>query len=241
MRYFFILLLFISKASLANCTAFTSQQLANSLNAAPLAQWMTIEVANCHDVFMQEQALGFRLHAETQKVHQGIRAEVAIDYPYKVGDKVIYAFEMMLPQDFKADKSKNRWWLLAQWHDQPDPRWQESWVNFPKRSPPVSIFIEEKNGKTGIGLEVLHPKQKAWFPVTLGEWLSLHVQIDWHQDASGSVEFDVDDHPEMHREILGVNMHNAYQHYFKLGQYRHPDIKTDNTVFFRNVKIYHAD
>lgn len=33
------------------------------------------------------------------------------------------------------------------------------------------------------------------------------------------------------------NLHNAYQHYLKLGMYRHPDIKTDNWIYLDDLTI----
>jgi len=35
----------------------------------------------------------------------------------------------------------------------------------------------------------------------------------------------------------GPNMHNGYQHYLKLGMYRHPAIATENRLDIRDVSI----
>ena len=35
----------------------------------------------------------------------------------------------------------------------------------------------------------------------------------------------------------GPNMHNGYQHYLKLGMYRHPEIATENRLDIRGVSI----
>jgi hypothetical protein len=241
MKYFLLIFMLCAQLAYANCKDITPSQMAQALNATELAPIISIEAENCRDILIHQHEVGFHLSADTLKMHQGIRSEIALQYPFKEGEKVSYAFELMLPKDFKPDATKNRWWIVAQWHDQPDPRINETWAKFPKNSPPVSIYIEERNGVAGIGIGVLNSRQQAWFPFTLGEWLSVDVSLEWSRQPDGKVTFEVSGHPEMYRELTGVNMHNAYQHYFKLGQYRHPEIKTDNIVYFRNVKIHHAN
>jgi len=232
-----LLLLFLSQKTLANCNEISTQQMATALNARDLLPWMSIEAAECRSITLKDNNVAFSLDAQTKKIHNGIRAEVSVNYPFIEGDEITYTFDIKLPQDFKGDSPQNRWWIIAQWHDQPDPSMGESWVTFPKRSPPVSIFVEEKNGKPGIGIEVRDQNQKSWFPFPLGEWLTLKITLHWSTQQDGWVEFSVANHPEFHRHFSGKNMLNAYQHYLKMGQYRHPEIKQLNQVYFRNLNI----
>jgi Polysaccharide lyase len=76
----------------------------------------------------------FGLSPGQAKKNNGIRAEISVDYPYKVGDVVRHAWKMRLPDDFKADDPQNRWWVMGQWHDQPDRTLGETWAGFPGRS-----------------------------------------------------------------------------------------------------------
>lgn len=238
------LLLMLSQKTLANCSEISTQQMATALNATDLLPWMSIEAAECRSITLEPEPdnVAFNLDAQTKKIHNGVRAEVIVNYPFVEGDEVTYTFDIKLPQDFHGDAPQNRWWIIAQWHDQPDPRLHESWENFPKRSPPVSIYVEEQNGKLGIGLEVRDKeqngqRQKSWFPFPLGEWLTINTTMQWSTSQDGWVDFSVADHPEFNRKIVGGNMHNSFGHYLKIGQYRHPDIQQSNTVYLRNLSI----
>ncbi len=216
--------------------------MATALNANALLPWMSIEVADCNAIFINHDEVSFNVNPQTKKIHNGIRAEVSVNYPFNEGDTVTYSVELKLPKNFKGDVPKNRWWIIAQWHDQPDPRLHESWADFPKRSPPVSIYIEENNGKVGIGVEVWnqqqpnHP-QKSWFALPLDEWLTLNTTIHWSTKSDGWVKLNISNQPNINININGLNKHNAFAHYFKMGQYRHPDIKALSTVYFRNLSI----
>jgi len=238
MRWFGLLsMLLFNQNILENCSDINIQQVARSLNASSLLPWMSIEMSECRSISLENDTVAFILDAQTKKIHNGIRSEMSVNFPFNESDEVTYTFDVKLPQDFQSDTPKNRWWIIAQWHDQPDPRLYESWDNFPKRSPPVSIYVEERNGVVGFGVEVLDQHQKSWFPFPLGNWLTLKTTIHWSTQQDGLVDFSVVDHPEFNQIFTGINMHNAYQHYFKMGQYRHSEIKQLNQVYFRNLNI----
>jgi len=238
----FILLLLLTQKAFANCNEISNKKIATALNATDLIPWMSLEAAECRSITLEHDSAAFRLDAQTQKIHNGIRAEVLVNYPFVEGDEITYTVDIKLPQDFQGDTPQNRWWIIAQWHDQPDLRLNETWENFPKRSPPVSIYVEEQNGKVGIGLEVRDKekngrRQKSWFALPLGEWLTLKTTMHWSTEQDGWVDFSVANHPEFNRKIVGSNMHNSFGHYLKMGQYRHPEIKQSNTIYLRNLSI----
>ncbi len=68
-------------------------------------------------------------------------------------------------------------------------------------------------------------------------WYKLVFEIKWSQSEDGVVKVYVDDTEDPTFFYQGPNMLNNYQHYLKVGQYRHPDIQSDNTVLIRNIKI----
>lgn len=207
------------------------------LGVPELAGILSVETAMCSGLQLDADRIGFRLNNTTLPVHGGIRSEIAVDYPFQEGESVRYSWEMMLSGPFPGDTPLNRWWSLAQWHDQPDRRIGEKWKDFPPRSPPVSIYFEERNGKPGIGVITNGRDKRSWTPVPRGEWLRLSVSMLWSRGDEGKLIFEIDGHPEAQLVANGKNMYNGYQHYLKFGQYRHPQIKTDNTVFFRNLSI----
>lgn len=187
------------------------------------------------------ESLEFRLVPGQAKKNNGIRAEVSVDYPYKVGDVVRYQWEMHMPEDFKADDPRNRWWVMGQWHDQPDRTKGESWAGFPGRSPPVSFNFVRKDEKDFLSLLVGSPRMKSFglLPIRRGVWHTLSVIILWSQGPDGRVAVSLDGSKEPVLTATGPNMHNGYQHYLKLGMYRHPEIATENRLGIRKVSIEH--
>lgn len=218
------------------CSSLSKPQLARALGAPALAQWLTWEVASCEDLVIYGDSVAFKLRPATEPVHGGIRSEVAVNFPYQEGDTVRYSWEMKFPADFTGD-SLNRWWALAQWHDQPDRRIGETWANFPPRSPPVSLYIEQRNGVAGMGVIYNGTNKRSWAKLPLGEWIAVTVSLHWSTQEDGQLLFFVDKFPEFSLHLHGNNMQNSYQHYLKLGQYRHSGIKIKSSVLFRKLKI----
>lgn len=70
----------------------------------------------------QGKHLGLHLLPGQRKLHKGVRAEVSVDYPFAIGETVRYSWRFMLPKDFVSDAPKNRWWVIGQWHDQPNKK-----------------------------------------------------------------------------------------------------------------------
>ena len=219
------------------CPEIDRLTMARALGIPDLAGFVSVETARCSGLQMEAGRIGFRLSDTTLPVHGGIRSEVAVDYPYREGETVRYAWEMLFPGPFAGDAPLKRWWLVAQWHDQPDRRIGEKWDGFPPRSPPVAIYVEERDGEPGIGLIMNGNDKRSWTRLPRDTWLQVSVTMRWSTRDDGNVTLDVADRPEFFVSVAGQNMHKGFQHYLKLGQYRHPQIKTDNTVFFRKMNI----
>ncbi len=208
-----------------------------------LMRYAGIEVPSRDNIQILSDAGGryleFRLIPGQARKNNGIRAEISVDYPYKVGDVVRYKWKMRLPEDFKSDDPQNRWWVMGQWHDQPDRTKGETWQGFPAHSPPVSFNYGRRDGKDYLSFLAGPPRMKSvgLIPITRGTWHSLDVVIQWSPDANGRLAVFVDEAKAPAITWTGPNMHNSYQHYLKLGMYRHPDIATENRLAIRDVSI----
>ncbi|MBL8991946.1 MAG: polysaccharide lyase [Spirochaetia bacterium] len=183
--------------------------------------------------------LGFHLLPGQPKHNGCIRSEISIDYPCKFGDTIRYAWKWMAPKGFISDAPENRWWVVAQWHDQPDKSRGETWDGFPSRSPPVLFGIGEISNRLALGFEY-GPKERTkkgplW--VEPGKWHSFAVEIRWSRKADGRVAVYLDDFSKPVFSAEGPNMNNEYQHYFKIGMYRNPAIQTDNWVYVDDIRI----
>ena len=238
-KLYIFLVLFISgsQAGFAQCLDIGKRQVAKELSAPHFFNIISIDAADCSSIEFNGNATSFILRSDTQKIHNGVRAEVAVDYPFNEGEQVTYQVAIKLPKDFKADFPQNRWWLVVQWHDQPDKRVNETWRDFPALSPPVAVYVEARNGIPGIGLIMFGKDKKSWAPYPLGQWLTLNFQISWSTYEDGLVNFKVLEYPEFSTQVNGRNMNNSYQHYLKFGQYRHTDIKVNSSVLFKNLNI----
>ncbi len=208
-----------------------------------LFRFASIEVPSQENIQILSDSNGryleFRLRPGQARKNNGIRAEISVDYPYDVGDVVRYQWKMRLPEDFKGDDPKNRWWVMGQWHDQPDRAKGETWQGFPGNSPPVSLNYGRLDGKDFLSVLVGSPKMKSvgLLPVTRGVWHSVAVVIKWSQSADGQVAVFPDGSKDPVVAGTGPNMHNGFQHYLKLGMYRHPEIATENRLAIRDVFI----
>ncbi len=133
---------------------------------------------------------------------------------------------------------------MGQWHDQPDPALGETWDGFPSHSPPQSFYLGYRDGSY-----LLNPQYGSnrddWgdhsIPLVPGQWLGLRVEILWSRGSEGRMAIWLNEATEPYATWNGPNMLNAYQHYLKLGMYRHPDIKTDNEISLRRLEVLTLD
>ena len=187
----------------------------------------------------EEPYLGLRLFPGQKKRNGGVRAEVSVDVPHQEGDTMRYEWRFRVPADFQSDAPRNRWWIIGQWHDQPDTSRGETWEGFPSRSPPVLIGIGELDGRLAIGIEYGPTQADKRGPLFIerDRWHHIALVIHWSQKAEGKAEVFFDDPVRPIYTFTGANMHNGFQHYLKLGMYRHPEITTDNWIHLAGLKI----
>lgn len=189
--------------------------------------------------------LGLRIYPGQPKTHGGIRAEVSLDYPFQPEDTVRYTWKFRLPKDFESDAPQNRWWVIGQWHDQPDRTKDETWETQPSYSPPISIGIAEIENRLAIGLSygttLGNHKQAVSDPIPIqrGDWYTAQADIRWSQTENGSIELSLVEIPESATLMKGPNMNNAYQHYLKVGMYRHPGIQSENWIHIDQINVTH--
>ena len=212
-----------------------------------LIEMAHLEVASQQSVTIlgdgQSQHLGLHVFRGQPKVSGGIRAEVSVDYPFQQGDVIRYSWRFMIPADFVSDAPRNRWWVIGQWHDQPNVTLGEDRDNFESRSPPVLLGLGELNGSLAIALNYgpTHGdhKQRSFGPVFLerGKWHRITTEIRWSEESEGEVRVFLNEKVDPVMSATGPNMNNDYQHYLKLGMYRHPEIATDNWIYIDNINI----
>jgi len=239
--------LWLSTVAQSNCVgqSFSEKDYLEAVLPPPLIRYAGVEVPSQENIHIRSDGarryLEFRLIPGQARKNNGIRAEISVNFPYNVGDFVRYKWQMRLPEDFKGDEPQNRWWVMGQWHDQPDRTKGENWQGFPGRSPPVSFNYFRRDGKDFLSLLVGSPKMKnvGLIPITRSAWHSLDVVIKWSQGADGKVVVFFDGSKTPVVIGTGPNMHNGYQHYLKLGMYRHPQIATENRLDIRDVFIEH--
>lgn len=210
---------------------------------AELLEFAHVEVPAIENISIlgegADQHLGLHVFPGQKKLHGGIRAEISIDPPSKQGDTVRYAWRFMVPKGFVSDAPQNRWWIIGQWHDQPDRSRGESWEGFASKSPPVLLGLGELQGRLGIGIAYGPDQSQKLGPLFIepGQWHQIAVEIHWSQKADGKATFYLDDMTKPAATATGPNMHNDFQHFLKLGMYRHPDIATDNWIYLDDLKI----
>ena len=78
-------------------------------------------------------------------------------------------------------------------------------------------------------------------PIKRGKWHRIKLVIKWSTGKNGTAKAFLDGRATPFASAKGRNMHNDYQHYFKLGMYRHEAIASDNAIHIDNVSIRHAN
>jgi hypothetical protein len=210
--------------------------------------YANLEVSSREALIVGEEGadryLGLRVFPGQKRKDNRVRAEISVDYPFRPGDRVRYSWRFRVPEDFVTDAPANRWWVIGQWHDQPDQRLGESWDQFPSRSPPIVLGVGELDGRVAISLgygPTTGPERQQEFGplwIERGKWHDLAIEIFWSSDADGHVELFLDNATEPSLAAQGPNMNNGYQHYWKVGQYRHPDINTDNRIDIADLRVH---
>ena len=207
-----------------------------------LIEFATLEVAGRENVLPGPQGgLTLRITEDQPKVNGGARAELSVDYPFKPGDTLSYSWRFRIPEDFASDAPENRFVIAGQWHDQPDTELGESWEDFPRRSPPIAIYLGELNGEVGFVLshgstDGKSPRSQS-DPIFFerGEWQKIEAEITWSRTQSGAMTLRLNG--DTVACMTGPNMNNNAPHYLKLGLYRHPDIQGPASISIKDVNI----
>jgi len=151
----------------------------------------------------------------------------------------------MLPAEFATDAPRNRWWLIAQWHDQPDRDRGETRDGHPERSPSIALSIAEDSESNELRLILNYriATMRNFAPVSLerGVWHNVLALVTWSTGNSGRVAVYFDDMEKATLPAEGANMHHPFQHYLKLGRYRLPEIKTRSSIHIRRLSIAKTD
>lgn len=146
---------------------------------------------------------------------------------------------MMIPFEFRTDGPNNRWWIMGQWHVQPDRTKLETWDDYPDSQPSISLDFAYLNGHYYLNpvYMAIPPTIDNVIEIQPDQWLKIKVDITWSQGEDGKMSLWINDNKSPHIIYNGPNMLNAYQHYFKVGMYRHPKIKTENTINLKQLHI----
>ncbi|PCJ55057.1 MAG: hypothetical protein COA79_21205 [Planctomycetota bacterium] len=202
-------------------------------------QHTSLEILSSKNITIYKDHIALHLFGDQQLLNNGIRSEISIDVSFVENDIIVYEWAMMLPHGFIHDAPKNRWWSVAQWHDQPDTSKGESWNNFPSHSPPVALYFGYLKGKFYLSPVYMYknPSKDDLIEVKLGQWIKFKIEINWSQVKRGHLKIWVNDQIKPSVYYKGANMLNSYQHYMKIGMYRSPEIKTNNTIKFKELDI----
>lgn len=183
------------------------------------------------------QGLSLGIVPGQRQVNGGTRAEIAVDLPWDEGDILVYSWRFRLPASVAADAPLQRWWLVGQWHVQPDPRAGESWDARHALSPPVALGFGQVDGRDCLVLNYGVEPRPVLPPIWIrrGVWQAIEAEITWSRGAAGRALIRLDGRQVA--AIQGANMQNGYRHYFKFGQYRHPGIAGESWIDLAGLTI----
>lgn len=198
-----------------------------SLEVADDTYWSSADLPGADDAF------GLRVVGGQPLVNGGTRAELSIDFPWKEGERVSYRWKLWIPSAGAADPS-NRWWIITQWHDQPNLDLGETWETWGGgHSPPLSISYGKIDGQDLLSINAGAPDpgyKPPLIEIERDTLYSMEMLVHWSQTSSGSAKLKMDGATVW--QYTGANMQNAYQHYWKLGQYRHSAIAGEFWIWF---------
>lgn len=234
--------LFISCSLLAanSTTVITEQDAIKALiSDISVRNFARVEALSQKNIRIQSSALSLSLLRHQPLLNNGTRSEVSVDYPFLEHDTVSYEWEMMLPTGFKHDAPQNRWWAMSQWHVQPDRTKNESWDDYPNEPPSIALYFGYIDGHYYLSTHYMdvQPEVDNLIEIELGKWTKIKAEITWSQAENGKMKLWLNDSKTPHFTYYGANMLNTYQHYFKVGMYRHPEITTENTIHLRALHV----
>ncbi len=171
----------------------------------------------------------------------GTRAELGLSDLYGHNTEVYYGWSFYIdPASVDVDK----WQLVGQWHDAPDPLLNEDWSGYIPTSPPLSVLYQ--NGK----LSLILRSTELWGPgktigsvaVNKGEWIDLTFQVYWSVTDEGWVSATVNGTPITGSagngfKARGRNLRNKAGNFLRIGVYRDESIATPLTVYYDDIRV----
>ncbi len=187
-------------------------------------------------LLIANDGLEFHLVDDNSLVYGGERAELAFFAHYDIGDRVNYQFSFELPDSYAYQHGwEGIWTIIAQWHDQPNRDRGETWDDFPKNSPPLSLHLLYGNGPV---LQVLAKNTSISFPIPVDQTITCSLLIDWHYPELSQVDGHCDyANVSQTFSFQDYIMLNDYYHYFKFGLYRDKSIDESMKVLLHSVAI----
>ncbi|MDW6003095.1 heparin lyase I family protein [Vibrio mangrovi] len=179
--------------------------------------------ANKKAIAIKDDGVQFILTDNNSYIFNGERSEMSVQSPYQIGDTVLYQFSFrLLDSPVFSEGWDGVWVIVAQWHDQPDPRKGETWSNYKSSSPPLSYQLEYDDRLYLVLHSANHDER---IPVLPNQQISCRTQVHWLYETDGQVSgwCDVDGvrHPFDFSDDIMIN---DYYHYFKFGLYRDKNI-----------------
>ena len=196
------------------------------------------------------QVLRVELHPD-ERTHGGNRTELVIAGHDSLGYRSTYGFKFMLPDSFFKAEDSNIWFLIHQWHDEPQAGY--NWkTNKHKTKPPASLIVQYTKDQgyqlvyvTGLQTGDLKEAKILRSPIQLEPnlWYEFANEILWSvYDIDGyskpSINGEVflkDEEPTVYAR--GRNMYNAEGSYFKFGLYSSGQQKNSRTLYFDDFYI----
>ncbi len=196
--------------------------------------------ANPKAIALKDDGIQFILTGNNSYIFNGERSEVSVQSPYEVGDTVRYQFTFkLLDSPVFSQGWDGVWVIVAQWHDQPDPRKGETWPNYKSGPPPLSYHLEYDDQL----YLVLHTdNHDERIPVRPEQQITCRTQVHWLYQTDGRVSgwCDVDGvrHPFDFADDIMIN---DYYHYFKFGLYRDKNIDELMGIEYKSLTINEVD
>jgi len=181
----------------------------------------------------------FWLYPGQRSVHHGIRSEISVNYPYIEGETIQYEWWVRLNSRSTGTTRNDKWCIVAQWHDQPDPSRGESWEHHPSRPAPIHLLCHAVGASLRLGLRygVPNPTDVGDVSARMNEWIRVIARVRWSTSDAGRCSLYIDDCHAPSLTASGPNMQNEFHHFLKLGNYRQPEFDAANCVEIRGIQV----
>ncbi len=157
-----------------------------------LTRYAGVEVPSQENIAIRSDDAGpyleFRLIPGQARKNNGIRAEVSVNYPFKLATWCA-THGRCVSGGFQGRRSPEPLVGLGQWHDQPDPTQAKRGMTFPPQSA-VSFNYVRLDGKDFLSLLVVSPKMTRIVSSDQARFLAFDdVVLKWSQGSDGKLPF----------------------------------------------------